>query len=274
MAQNNISLGLSMPWTATPAVPVTRSEVLALSPTIFFDVSDLTSLFVERVGPTTQPAVGDPVGTMLDLSGNARHAVAGSDAARPILRQDGGGRYYLEFDGTDDYMDLAAALNLFQNSNAGTMSVSAAPRSTISATETMWFWTTGSGATRALIQHSSAALPVAAGRRLDADSSQNVTGTTAAVANSPKVIWGEFDWANAAARMYVNNVLEGNNTSFQTAGSTSNTTSTICRLGSAGGTGFSDMNFYGGVARAFIWSAANRTTVARYLGQLAGLTLS
>ena len=50
-----------------------------------YDVSLASSLFQERTGAsaTTPASIGDPVGTILDQSGNGNHAVAPSDAARP-----------------------------------------------------------------------------------------------------------------------------------------------------------------------------------------------
>lgn len=53
-------------------------------------------------GGTTAASVGDPVARINDSSGNGNHATQGTLASRPILRQTGGGLYYLEFDGTDD----------------------------------------------------------------------------------------------------------------------------------------------------------------------------
>lgn len=75
----------------------------------WWDPSDLTSVFQERTGAsaTTAASVGDPVGTILDLSGNANHMTAAADAERPILRQDGSNNYYLEFDGTDDALSTS-----------------------------------------------------------------------------------------------------------------------------------------------------------------------
>lgn len=67
---------------------------------VWFDPSDLTSMYQGRTG-TTAAAVDSPVGQLLDKSGNGNHAVAPTDAARPILRESGG-LYYLEFDGSDD----------------------------------------------------------------------------------------------------------------------------------------------------------------------------
>jgi hypothetical protein len=44
--------------------------------------------------------------SLREVPGN--HATAPSDAARPVLRQTAGGLYYLEFDGTDDRLDMPA----------------------------------------------------------------------------------------------------------------------------------------------------------------------
>lgn len=53
----------------------------------FFDPSDRGSLYQEWEGELTTLAnqPGDPVGTILDRSGNGNHAVAASDAARRLL---------------------------------------------------------------------------------------------------------------------------------------------------------------------------------------------
>lgn len=51
---------------------------------VLFDPSDLSSMYQGRTG-TTAAAVGSPVGQLLDKSGNGNHAIAPSDAARPIL---------------------------------------------------------------------------------------------------------------------------------------------------------------------------------------------
>lgn len=49
---------------------------------------------------TTPAGVSDPVGLMLDLSGNGNNATQETDAARPTLEQDDDGLYYLDLDGT------------------------------------------------------------------------------------------------------------------------------------------------------------------------------
>ena len=69
----------------------------------WYDPSDLMTMWTDTAG-TTQATVGDEVARIDDKSGNGNHATQATFAARPILRQTGGGLYYLEFDGTDDVL--------------------------------------------------------------------------------------------------------------------------------------------------------------------------
>lgn len=75
----------------------------------FYDVSSLTSLYVERTSPTTQASVDGVVGNIQDLTGNTRHLVPVSDGARPTLRQSSGVTY-LEFNGTNSNARMTMTL--------------------------------------------------------------------------------------------------------------------------------------------------------------------
>jgi hypothetical protein len=84
----------------------------------WYDPNDLLTVFQDRNGAASSiPAYdGDPVGTMLDKSGNGFHMIAPDDDARPTLRQVPQGtyllnQYYLEPNGTGDWMS-ASGLNL------------------------------------------------------------------------------------------------------------------------------------------------------------------
>lgn len=66
-----------------------------------------STCFVD-VGRTTPAAVGDTVAGIADRSGRSNHASQSTSASRPILRQDGSGNYYLEYDGVDDYFVTAS----------------------------------------------------------------------------------------------------------------------------------------------------------------------
>ena len=72
----------------------------------WYDPSDLTTMFQDIAGTTPVTADGQTVGKILDKSGNDNHAVAPSDAARPLYKTDGT-YHWLQFDGVDDYVQTA-----------------------------------------------------------------------------------------------------------------------------------------------------------------------
>ena len=90
----------------------------------WFDPSDLTTLYQDAAGTTPVTADGDPVGLMLDKSGNGNHASQSVAAARPTYRTDGT-LHWLEFDGVDD--ELVSTVIPY---NSGQLSVYAAVRKT------------------------------------------------------------------------------------------------------------------------------------------------
>lgn len=72
---------------------------------VWYDPSDLSTLFQDAAGTVPVTANGDPVGKMLDKSGNGNHAVQTLSAARPVYRTDGV-LHWLNFDGVDDYLEI------------------------------------------------------------------------------------------------------------------------------------------------------------------------
>lgn len=70
----------------------------------WYDPSDFSTMFQDAAGTVPVTAVGNPVGRILDKSGRGNHASQSTPTARPVLGQDGAGRYYLSFDGVDDFL--------------------------------------------------------------------------------------------------------------------------------------------------------------------------
>jgi len=73
----------------------------------WYDPSDFSTMFQDSAGSIPATAVGQPVGLILDKSGRGNHASQPTAINRPILRQDAGGKYYLEFNGVN--MSLSTA---------------------------------------------------------------------------------------------------------------------------------------------------------------------
>lgn len=71
---------------------------------LIYDISDFSTLYQDSAGTTPVTAVSQPVGKILDISGNNNHAYQSTESFRPILLQDAGGHYYLELDGVNDFL--------------------------------------------------------------------------------------------------------------------------------------------------------------------------
>jgi hypothetical protein len=96
-----LNLSLSQGGQFNPGILFANGEQGA-----WYDPSDLSSMF-QDAGGTTPAAVDAVVGLIRDKSGKGNHASQSTTANKPILRLSGG-RYYLEFDGTDDYFQTSA----------------------------------------------------------------------------------------------------------------------------------------------------------------------
>jgi len=77
----------------------------------WYDPYDLSTMFTDIAGTTNVTASGDPVGKMLDKSGNGHHISASVDARRPIFTVSGAYKF-LDFDGTDDCLFTSAAIDM------------------------------------------------------------------------------------------------------------------------------------------------------------------
>lgn len=83
-------------------------RIAAQRPLLWYDPSDWSTLFQDSAGTTPVTAVGDPVGLILDKSGNGYHASQATAINRPTLSQDANGKYRLLFNGTNSRMSTAA----------------------------------------------------------------------------------------------------------------------------------------------------------------------
>ena len=62
-------------------------------------------MYQDAEGTVPVNGASQPVGLILDKSGRNNHAVQPTSASRPILRKNATtGAYYLEFDGSDDFL--------------------------------------------------------------------------------------------------------------------------------------------------------------------------
>ena len=76
-----------------------------------YDFSDISTMFQDTAGTTPVTTVDQLVARVNDLSGNGNHLIQSTSGSRPILKQDAKG-YYLQFDGTNDFMQTSGTVNL------------------------------------------------------------------------------------------------------------------------------------------------------------------
>lgn len=109
----------------------------------WYDPSDLSTLFQDSAGTTPVVAAGDPVGLVLDKSGNGNNASQTITAARPSYEIDEHGLPYLSFDGIDDFL-VTSSIDF---TNTDKMSIFAGVRKLTDATRGMAIeFTTNAGA--------------------------------------------------------------------------------------------------------------------------------
>lgn len=217
-------------------------------------------------GGTTPAAVGDLVYVWKNTTA-AHSFVQATSGNRPTLRQDAGGRYYLEFDGTADLMDYTGT---YLNSP-----------SNISWGFACKLRLTAGNTTHVIMRASHTASTIAWGSYVA--SSQLFThardsGATIKYANydvnvANEVLISAASWSLSADT--VNSSLSGLVDYPQVTGATMTpTTLTHLRLGSNSGTAASwaPMDLYGVVIDTAAWDATARATQIAYLQTLSPTT--
>lgn len=101
------------------ATDFTPANLFAASETgAWYDPSDITTLWQDTAGTTPVTATGQSVARIDDKSGNGNHATQATSGNRPTWEQDGSGYYYLNFDGTNDQLEIATSTNVIAASTA------------------------------------------------------------------------------------------------------------------------------------------------------------
>ena len=102
-------IGIGVPFNKSPGLNGAMVGLFAAGEQgAWYDPSDFTTMFQDSAGTVAVTAVEQPVGKILDKSGNGNHATQATSTARPVLRQDASGHYYLDFDGVDDFLVTSA----------------------------------------------------------------------------------------------------------------------------------------------------------------------
>jgi len=228
----------------------------------WYDPSDLSTLFQDSAGTTPVTASGQPVGLMLDKSGNGNHATQAIAAARPIYTE-GSGLAWLAFDGVGDFMSVADVSGMRQS--IMTFFIGVDPLSLLGRED--WF---ASGDSRAystnnyVLGNSSSAFQIF-GRT---PTSKVFQGSM--TANTKVIVSARSDGTNINSR--INGVAQ--TTAALTLGTNDTSGFTLgASKSGVGGAGHTQMNMYGLIVRGSTSSAAEIAATEAYLAAKSGVTL-
>ena len=240
---------------------------IALSPVFLYDHKDITSFFSDSA-MTTQAVVGGEVLAVADKSGNGWHRKQTTAGKGPTLRQSGA-LYYLDYDGTNDFL-VTSAIDL-TGTDALTLCFGVTKSSDAATGLVVEVGVNISSATGIAIY-----APTSAGTMLGFGS----RGTATALAN----------YNNAAVAAPITRVLTGvakistdkcilraNGTQIATTSGdqgTGNYANSAVYFGGRGGTGnFFSGDDYGGALYAIEATGANLTAIEAFTADRTGVTL-
>ena len=230
----------------------------------WYDPSDLSTLFQDSAGTTPVTASGQPVGLMLDKSGNGNHATQAISAKRPIYTE-GIGLAWLAFDGVGDFMAVADVSGMRQS--IMTFFIGVDPLSLFASRED-WFASGNSSsyASNNYIFGNSSSAFQTFGRT---PASKVFQGSM--TANTKVIVSARSDGTNINSR--INGVAQ--TTAALTLGTndTSGFTLGASKDGVVGIKNHADMNMYGLIVRGSTSSAAEIAATEAYLAAKSGVTL-
>lgn len=204
------------------------------------------------------------VTTWYDQSGGGYNATMTTTTRQPRIVNGGtvektNNKVSLFFDGTDVFV-ITGILSGFQNVAYAHMFAVAKSNLTTTAQRAIFNASVNTSATFARCRighHGSANADMVGGRRLDADAFVQV-GTSALTTNQ-QIFSGMIDYADAKAELFLNGTTAGSNTSFQTAGNTSNAASSTMTIGGIGTT-LSPSSFWTGHIQEVVCYSSNQNT--------------
>lgn len=214
-------------------------------------------LFQDAAGTTPVTAPGDPVGLMLDLSGNDNHAMQEVSGSRPVYRTDGQ-YHWLEFDGVDDVLGCGPVITDTSYFMAG-----AASNAEGDSLAPILATSQDSGKSH-VIYCDSRTSP----RRLFrySNSDDFIDRLEQYIIENPEVLSGMRD--GPAAKGWIDGSVVGEVSSAVGGGDFSN-----LQIGHYGPF-FARINFYGGVVLNYPGATEQHNAAHQYLANLAGVTLS
>lgn len=237
------------PYAFGAAAPAPFSPLDLPNLNAWWDASDVSTI-TESGGDVSQ---------WDDKSGNGYHLTQGTAASQPATGANTlNGLNVLTFDGSNDSLDIAST-GLGRNVSGLTVYVVARLVNVTTSQEFLLNVRLGSNASRfrLLVRLAPTVQKLqVGGRTLDADFFASVTGTTTPASTDFYTITGVYDIANTDLYLYVDGTLEGTNSAYQTATTTSDTDSGQVSVGEVS----ASAAFDGDIAEVLIYHDAHDAT--------------
>lgn len=240
---------------------------LSLQPEVWLDASDSSTITLS----------GSSVTQWNDKSGNGRNVSQGTGLNQPTLTTSVvSGLNEIDFDGTNDSLQLTNASGLLQNVAGATMYCARFSDGVgISEQKVIVFVSNGTNQAQTRLSISQFnSKSMAGGRRLDVNSFQFISSASNVNTTGYQVQTTLADYANSDLFLFINDILENSSLSFQTDGNTSNTQPLVFAVGGLdAASGF----FNGRIGEVLIYNyvhtANQRQMVWEYLALKWGIAL-
>lgn len=211
---------------------------------LWLDFSDMSSLYQDSTGTVSVTAVSQPVGKVLDKSGNSNHAAQTVSSRRPVFQTDGA-----FFDGVDDFLTTVGQVDYGGSNN---VEVFLKIKSLSGLSYRNYFFVIESGSTYNEKAGSFVTLSreesksITAGYSVSTNSSQNIT---LAHTGDGKTYNGVYS-LSVTDTEFILNVMNGASSYSKTKPSGIPVPNNLLMIGARHGV--SDMNFYGYIKQIVI----------------------
>lgn len=232
----------------------------SLSPAVWYDPSDLSTLFQSgtRASPgAAVTTVGQTVGLILDKSGNQFDLTQATASSRPTYQVDGNGKPHLLFDGVDDRLSSGGA-----TIGGNTHTIGAAALATAAS---KFLWTVAVSATDKYALEPSNSAGVSAIHHTNASTTAKTSSTGI---DTAQVLLATIDKVTPATSMRVNSAAQSG-----TLGTAASSTVGSILGASTGVTALFTGRFYGLVDILRTLTNTERGNLETWLGAKCGLTL-
>ncbi|HJR33159.1 MAG TPA: hypothetical protein VJ889_30905 [Pseudomonas sp.] len=235
---------------------------------VWFDPSDMTTLFQDGAGTVPVTAADQPVGRMLDKSGRGNHATQVTAGSRPLLRNSGA-LWWLEFDGVDDFLATGSIAFVSDKILIGAGIRKTSDAAVGAIMEFSAAIGSNNGTFNMLGPGAAAAATVQTGMK--GTTRKDVSTTAIFAAPITLVVAGQGDIAAGTSRILVNDVQRMADATGLGTGTFGNFP---LYIGMRAGTSLPFAgNLYGMIVRETLSSNAEVTSMDRYLGAQSGVAI-